>query len=142
MKRIPHIAAVMTPFPYTIDADAALLRARHMMHERDVRHLPVSRNGELVGILSDRDIKRALDPGLGLPPEEELFVEDVMVRDPYVVETRTPLDEVLDQMAEERLGSALVVKQEKLVGVFTVSDACRAFAHILRSGGDIPDEVA
>lgn len=142
MKRIPSIQAVMTTFPWSIEADWALRRARHMMAEHDVRHLPVVREGKLVGVLTDRDLKRALDPDIGLPPEDELFVDDVMVHDPYVVETTVPLDDVLLAMAEEHIGSALVVKDAKLVGVFTANDACRLFAEFLRRGHDIGDEVA
>lgn len=142
MKRIPTIQSVMTPFPYSIPSDAALRRARHMMLEHEVRHLPVVHAGKLVGVISDRDLKRALDPDLGLPPENELFVDDVMVRDPFIAKSTDPLDEVLLGMAEEHIGSVLVVREGKLVGVFTSTDACRAFGEHLRGRGDIGDEVA
>lgn len=134
----------MTPFPYAVESGAPLRQARQMMHEHDVRHLPVRDGTRLVGVLSDRDVKRALDPALGLPPANELFVEDAMTRDPYVVETTTPLDEVLLTMADEHIGSALVVKQKKLVGIFTAVDAFRAFAELLRETGPASpaDDVA
>ena len=143
MKKIPTVQSVMTPFPYSIEAGASLREGRHMMQSHDVRHLPVVRHRKLVGILSDRDLKRALDPSLGLPPKDELFVDDVMIHDPYVVETTERLDNVLDEMAEELIGCALIVREGKLVGIFTTTDACREFANHLREGRtQDEDEVA
>ncbi len=141
MKEIPPIKAVMTPFPYSVQIEQSIAEARKMMREHDIRHLPVMQREELVGIVSDRDIKLALDPGLGLPGEDKLTVRNVCVRDAYVVGVSEPLDAVLMEMARRHIGSALVVKQERLVGIFTVTDACRHFARFLRQlfprgGGD------
>ena len=83
--------------------------------------------------MTDRDIKRALDPDLGLPPKEELFVRDVFVPDVYVVDIGQPIDGVLEQMAQRHVGSALVSKAGRLVGIFTMTDACRLFCEHLRS---------
>ncbi len=144
MKKIPSVQSVMTPFPYSIDVDAPLRAARHMMHEHDVRHLPVKRGSKLVGVLSDRDLKRSLDPALGISPGNELFVDDVMVHNPYVVETSEPLDKALSGMAEAHIGSVLVVRKSKLVGIFTATDACRVLCEYLRADHPEPesDEVA
>ena len=67
----------MTPFPWAVQLDDSVRLAREVMVQREVRHLPVLSGYELVGILTDRDLKRALDPDLGLPPKNELFVRDV-----------------------------------------------------------------
>jgi CBS domain-containing protein len=126
----------MTPFPWAVEADAPLRLARERMVEHGIRHLPVARRGELVGVLTDRDLKRALDPSLGLPPKNELFVEDVMVHEAYVVETTVPLEQVLQEMADRHIGCALVTREGKLSGIFTSTDACRAFAaHLRRERG-------
>ena len=94
--------------------------------------VPVVKGHELLGILTDRDLKRALDPDLGLPPKDELFVRDVYLPDPYVVDDRSPLDDVLEHMATHHLGSALVTKHGRLAGIFTSTDACRAYCEHLR----------
>jgi CBS domain-containing protein len=86
----------------------------------------------LVGIVTDRDLKRALDPDLGLPSRDELFVRDVYLPDPYVVDTSTPLDHVLAGMSERHVGSALVTKHGRLAGIFTATDACRLYGEHLR----------
>ena len=122
----------MTPFPYWIDVGDSLRRARALMVEHQIRHLPVMRGPSLVGVLSDRDLKRALDPTLGLPPEDELFVRDVYVSDPYVVDSSTALDVVLEHMAAHHVGSALVTSHGRLAGIFTATDACRLYCDHLR----------
>ena len=133
-SQMPPVRAVMTPSPYAIDLDAPVRLAQGLMAEHGIRHLPVTdQKGALVGVLADRDLKRSLDPSIGLPPKNELFVRDVCVLDPYVVDPWEPLDDVLVQMAERHVGSALVAKEGKLVGIFTATDACRSFAEFLRA---------
>jgi CBS domain-containing protein len=132
MQHIPAVASAMTPFPYAVDVRDTLRHARGMMVEYDVRHLPVLQDHALVGILSDRDLKRALDPALGLPPLDELFVRDVYVPEPYSVDSSTPLDLVLEHMAANHVGSAIVTKHGRVAGIFTATDACRVYCEHLR----------
>ena len=122
----------MTPFPYSIAAHAPLAEARAFMHSKKIRHLPVTRDGELVGMITDRDVKLVLGPDFAYPEESELSVADVMLADAYSVDLGERADEVLAHMAEHHLGSALVTRKGKLVGIFTVTDACRAFCEHLR----------
>ena len=132
MTRITRIKAVMTPFPHWIDAEEPLLAARDLMQELHVRHLPVKHEGELVSVVTDRDVKFALDPNLGLPPREAMRVRDICVFSVYTVDLETPLFRVLETMAERRIGSALITRHDDLCGIFTVTDACRAYAELLR----------
>src|SRR5512147_960470 len=107
-NRPPQILAYMTPFPYSIDVGAPLAEAHAFLRERHFRHLPVTDRGQLAGVLTDRDIKLALGPDLGSPPERELAVRDVFQPDSYVVDAGTGLEEVAATMAERHVGSALV----------------------------------
>lgn len=137
--RMPSIKSVMTPFPYAVDSEAPLEAAREQMASHDIRHLPVKRAGELVGVISDRDLTRAERETKGRR-RGEVRVGEVCCHEVYVVDLEEPLDNVLLHMARERLGSTLVVKEERLAGIFTTVDACRAFAEYLRreqpAGGD------
>lgn len=133
MRRVPSIGSVMTPFPHFVEVDDRVLRARTLMVEHEIRHLPVKKGATIVGVVTDRDMKRALGPDLGLPPKEELFIRDVFVPDVYVVDVGQPLDGVLEHMAKHHVGSALVSKAGRLVGIFTMTDACRLFCDHLRS---------
>ena len=135
--KISSIKTAMTPFPYTIDAFAELQEAVAMMTEHKIRHLPVAREGKLIGVISDRDLKwaRNLTDELGNLKVGELVRENL-----YAVDLNERLDKVLLAMAEKQIGSALVVKGEKLAGIFTTTDACRQFAEYLQR--DFPDPDA
>jgi CBS domain-containing protein len=128
-----------------VDAGASVADALEFMREHRIRHLPVTQDteagGELVGSVSDRDIRLILGPDFANPDEHATRVADAMVKDAYVVDMDARLDEVLAHMAEHHLGSAIVTRRGKLAGIFTVTDACRHFAEFLReqvrrAGGD------
>ena len=131
MKRNPQVIAFMTPFPYSIEIDEPLAQARKMMREGHFRHLPVTSGGNMVGVVTDRDIKLLLGPECGNPDEHELKVRDAYVDRPCVVPASTPVAAVARTMAEHHIGSAIVTKHDKLVGIFTITDACRALAEVI-----------
>lgn len=131
----------MTPFPHSVDIEAPIAQARRFMRECRIRHLPVTENQQLVGVLSDRDIKLYLGPDFEYPRENEVKVRDVYLDNPYIVDLNERLDNVLKTMAERHIGSAIITKNGKLAGVFTSTDACKSFAEYLRNqfnptGGD------
>ena len=133
MKKIPIIKQIMTPFPHSISGSATIKQAREVMSGHSIRHLPVVADGWLVGILTDRDLKL-----VQAVTKEENFAETYLVKDccrydVYIVSALTRADEVLSYMATNRIGSALITEGKKLVGIFTVTDACRSFAEVLRS---------
>ncbi len=138
LDRIPPVKAVMTPFPYSVELEDPILRAEEVMREHGVHHVPVERNGALVGIVSQRDVARLVHPAASRRTHEQIRVRDICTRDPYVVDLNERLDEVLEQMVLRHLGSALVTRRGKLAGIFTVTDACRVLAEVLRAR--FPDE--
>jgi acetoin utilization protein AcuB len=144
LSKLPLMKSVMTPFPYTIEPDSSLREAKQMMAEHGIHHLPVAKDGKLLGMLSDRDLRWALDPVFDLGEEEKVKVEVVYRRNLFTCDINARLDDVLLEMAEEHYGSAMVTKHGKLVGIFTVTDACRIFGEYLskRFAGATADEVA
>jgi acetoin utilization protein AcuB len=126
MKQIPSIKAVMTAFPHSVESGETIARAAEMLSSHRIQHLPVTDQGRLVGTLDDRDVRQALRDNA------EGRVGDIEVAESYVVELTEPLDVVLMQMAKRNVESALVVKDKRLVGIFTRTDACRSFAELLR----------
>ena len=131
--------AVITPFPHSVDVEAPVEEALEFMRTHKIRHLPVTEQNRLAGIVSDRDIKLLLSEDFGGAPRTELKVRDAFVDEPYVVDVGDSLDRVLDVMAERHLGSALVTKNGGLVGIFTSTDAYRHFATFIRDRYRIPD---
>lgn len=123
------IADHMTSSPHTIDADSPLGLAQRILRDNNIRHLPVVKNGNLVGILSDRNVKTALASAGG----ETFLVADAMMPDVFTVPANTDLTVVLDEMAEEKYGSVVVQDEDgKLAGIFTTVDACRLLSHLLQ----------
>ncbi len=131
MKPIPEIQKYMTPIPHTIGAEQSLATARDFMKKHEIRHLPVLSGGKLVGILTDRDVKMAL--GLNGVNPILTRVQDFALEDPYQVSPQAKLDEVAAELAERRIGSALVMDHHQLVGIFTTTDAMRALSELLRT---------
>ena len=126
MKANLEVQRAMTPFPHTIGLEEPLSVARDMMRSHNIRHLPVQDEGQLMGIVSKRD----LDVAMAI--DGELLVSDIYTPEPFTVEAETPLDEVLEFMANEAVGCALVTHHGNLVGIFTTVDACRGFCNHIR----------
>lgn len=134
-----HAAAItvadhMTAAPHCIGMDQPLERAAERMTQLGVRHLPVLEGGQLVGMLSERDLTllRSLAPDQLV----KLKVEEAMSVLPYCVEPATPLGEVARHMALRKLGSAIVVEHGRVVGVFTTTDALEVLAALLEHDQD------
>ena len=131
MKRIPAIKDVMTAFPYSVDAEKPLEDARTMMLEHDVHHLPVTQDGKLFGVITLSDIRLKSDPGHSGIAKGAL-VKDYTFADPYHVDLKEPLDNVLIHLSNYHIGSVVVMRGDRLAGMFTLRDACRVYGEYLR----------
>jgi acetoin utilization protein AcuB len=130
-KAIPLIRRYMTTCPHSIGSDQTLSRASSVMSDLKIRHLPVLEGGRLVGLLSQRDIQM-VETLAGVDPEKVL-VSDAMSSNVYSVSPDDGLDAVVAEMAEHKYGSAVVLQNEKVVGIFTTVDVCLALAELLRT---------
>ena len=130
-KPIPPLKKFMTTTPHSIGKDQTLERAHEMMRTHHIRHLPVLEGGKLVGMVTERDLHlvetlRDVDP-------RQVIVEEAMSNHVYAVDPESSLDVVAETMAEHKYGSAVVIQNGKVVGIFTTNDACRALAELLHS---------
>jgi len=130
-KPIPKVQKYMTTSPHTIRPDLPLADAAKAMREFNIRHLPVLRGGSLVGLLSMRDI-HLIETLKDVNPSE-VIVEDAMSQEVYVISPDSSLDEVVDEMAAKKYGSAIVQQNGKVVGIFTVIDALQALSDLLNT---------
>ncbi len=130
-KAIPQIQKYMTFVPKSIGSDRPLQLALDLMQEMRVRHLPVLKAGKLVGILTDRDVNLVLQFNDVDP--KTMTVEEAYTPDPYFTSPDAPLNEVAAMMAEKKYGCAIVVDNDKLVGIFTEVDALKALADLLET---------
>ncbi|MBT3982470.1 MAG: CBS domain-containing protein [Bacteriovoracaceae bacterium] len=100
-----------------------------IMQEKGVRHLPVKEDGQVVGIVSERDIYCLRYK----PWWDELKARDVMTKDPFVVQSKALLREVVYEMSTRKIGSALVSDENgKVFGIFTSIDALNALIEVLQ----------
>jgi acetoin utilization protein AcuB len=123
------IERFMTPNPHCIGRDQSLAVAHERMRSLGVRHLPVLDAGKLVGILSQRDL--LFVETLHDVEPSRIKVEEAMSVDVYSVPPERPVGEVASMMVEHKYGSAVVMKGEKVVGVFTTMDALRTLMSIV-----------
>jgi len=120
----PRVADFMTQSPHCIGPRATLSTARRLMREHLIRHLPVVDRDGLTGVLSERDLD-ALERFREIDPER-VTVAEAMTQDIYTATPDEDLDRVAAAMVERRCGSAVIVDQGRVVGLFTTTDALRA----------------
>lgn len=121
----------MTSDPITIEPTATLAQASSLMKSRSVRHLPVLENGHLVGIVTERDLALA-ERLTGVDPTSE-SVSSAMTSSVLTVAPDSPLDQVALEMAADKCGSVVVTQNQKVVGVVTTVDICRALGELLQT---------
>lgn len=120
---------LMTRSPLTVEASRSLADAKRLMRRWGVRHLPVMDDGELVGLISDRDVK--LIEAHSDTRASDIALAEAMSRAPWTVAPTTPLEIAVRHMARHKLGSSVVVDNKKVVGIFTSNDGLRALAQVL-----------
>ena len=130
-KPIPSIRKWMTENPTVVEKEATLERAHAVMRAERIRHLPVVEDGRLVGLVSITDLH--LIESLRDVDVKVVQVGDAMTENPYSISPDAPLDEIASELAERKIGSAVVVQNDKIVGIFSAVDALRACAELLRT---------
>ena len=121
----------------SISADDNLRIVDEIMQLGRVRHLPVVRRGQLVGVVSQRDLLHAsLSNVMGVASEEQtLFLEgvnisQVMSSPPISIGPEAPVQEAARIMAAHKIGCLPVIEDSKLAGIVTETDLLRYFAGV------------
>lgn len=120
----------MTSQPVTIGSTQSLATAHELMRNHDCRHLPVLEHGELVGVVTQRDLYllETID-GVDLANDH---VDEAMSTGAYAVSPDAPVSEVASVMATHRYGCAVVIERGRVIGIFTTTDALRVIAGLVR----------
>ena len=134
----------MTSSPVTIPPDCPVRSAFYTMRSRGFRHLMVVENEELVGIVTDRDLRR---PDLSdepydwndyYQPDEHYEVRFVMSSPVFTVNPHDPLEKPLRLLIENKIGALPVVdKNNRVIGILSAHDVLRAFDAALATNGDV-----
>ena len=104
----------------TIEEDATVTEASKTMVANDRGSVVVTRKGETVGILTERDVlKRVVARSLH---SDSVKVKDVMSESPVTIDKERPLREAVDLMNRKGVRRMLVTEKGKIVGIFTLRD--------------------
>ena len=130
---------VMSGAPITVDPETLMLEARQRMLEARIRHLVVTDDSRVVGIMTDRDVRLNLpSPATSLSVWEfnvllaRLTVREVMTSSVLVVGPDRSAAEAAQIMLDHKIGALPVVDGGRLVGIVSESDFVRAGAGVPR----------
>lgn len=131
------VREVMTPDPVAADATSPIFDVIERMQDEDIRHMPVLDRGQLVGVISDRDLKAYSFEAVMSNPEGAQGrlrrpVSLLMSGDPISVGVEAELGEVVDLLLEHKIGAVPVVDPEgNVVGIVSYVDVLRAARELL-----------
>lgn len=129
---------VMSASVVTVTPEQTLREAGELLRSKHIRQLPVVEDGRLIGIITDRDLKRAMPSVLsGIDREEydrildDTRVAQFMTREPMTLTPDTPLKAAVRIFITQKIGALPIVDNTRLVGIVTQIDALRAFYNVL-----------
>lgn len=124
----------MTRDVYTVSPDDSVLAASQLMRRRSVRHVPVLDGHRLVGIITDRDIKRAAPSLLSGASQDDYedvlrstMVSRIMTKEPFTVNVESSIRKAVALMVEHKVGALPVMDGERIAGIITGSDLLKEF---------------
>jgi acetoin utilization protein AcuB len=124
----------------TLTPDDSMDAAMVLVRSRRIRHIPIVENGSLVGIVTDRDLKRVMPSPLTGADQatyemvaETTTVRQIMTRSPTTIAPEAPLREAVRILCDRKFGALPVVADGVLVGIITETDLLRAFLRILEA---------
>jgi CBS domain-containing protein len=117
------VGELKTENPVSMDSEENVMQAARLMNEKGIASVLVRRKGELVGIITDRDIiTRVVSKGLDV---EKIRVAEVMSSPLITIEDDASVDDAAKKMAEHGIRRLAVEKDNRKVGIISESDIIR-----------------
>lgn len=133
-----RVEDVMTREVVSLGPDDTLREAVNAVQRNRIRHIPIVEDERLVGIVTDRDIKRATPSVHGGASQEdfnraldELTLAHVMTRDPLIVHPSTSVKDAVALLIDRKYGALPVVDGDRLVGIVSDIDLLRVLHTML-----------
>lgn len=133
-----RVQEVMSRSLVTLSPEQTLRDAMNLFRSNRIRHLPVVADEKLIGIVTDRDVKRATPSLLsGVTSDEFNHVLDnttvaqVMTRDPITAAPDDPLKSVVRIFLDRKVGALPIVSDGALAGILTEIDLLRVLHEML-----------
>jgi CBS domain-containing protein len=127
------VSSIMAKDIVGVEAGAPLPDAIRTMVEKNIGSVLVTREGSMVGIVTERDILRKLVLGNSYT---KLKVGDVMSSPLVTIDSRAAIGEAADLMAEKNIRRLLVTKNGKILGIITERDVIKATLDVFRKLSD------
>jgi acetoin utilization protein AcuB len=128
------ISDIMSTRVVTIEMDDRLFMAKEIFEQAYFHHLLVIDEYKLVGILSERDLLRALSPNLGSSAETTRDLDtlqkrahQVMTRNPVTISAKGSVDDASRLLLEHGIGCLPVLQEDKIIGIVTWKDLLQAY---------------
>ncbi len=109
----------------TLTPDDYLSTAQSSMWKGGFRRVPVVQDDQLVGIITDRDLRE------NLGRLDRTTIGESMTENPLTVTPETTLEDAAQTMLKNKIGGLPVIKEGKVVGIITASDILRAFLDVI-----------
>ena len=129
------VANLMSASPHTLGREHSMAAAHRLMRRHGIRHLPIVEEGKLLGMVSQRDLY--FFESLTDVDSAAIQVSEAMEGGVFTVSPRAPVSEVVQVMVDNRVGSVVVVDNEKVVGIFTTIDALSVLFDLTSLEGEI-----
>lgn len=126
-----QIVNLMTPDPVTIGPLDSLSKAKMIMDEGRFRRLPVIEGGQLVGILTERDLKQHTG-ALAVTRVNAAMRTQLITVTPY-----NTVEDAARLLLKHKIGGLPIVADGKLVGIVTTTDLLRAFLQVVAGANQI-----
>ncbi|HOV28084.1 MAG TPA: CBS and ACT domain-containing protein [Pseudobacteroides sp.] len=137
-----YVKSKMTSNPYTISPDATIAEALELMRHKGIRKLPVVKGGELVGIVTEREmleVSPSKATTLSVFEVNYLLgktkVSQAMTKDLITISADALLEEAALLMRDNDISTLPVLDGEKLCGIITETDIFNAFIELMGFGG-------
>lgn len=136
-----YVSDWMTKNPVTIDENSSVIEAIHLLQEKKIRRLPVTRKGKFCGLITDRMLKEYA-PGKATPLDtwevhyllSKTPVKVAMNHQPFTVTPNTKLTEAAQLIHDNKLYGICVTDEDgNLVGILTTTNIMEALITICNS---------
>lgn len=126
------VQELMTRDVVTLEVDDAIIQVDDLLKRHHIRHVPVVHGRKLVGLVSHRDLIRALARQHKLWGTKPISVKDIMTREVETVTPSASAHQAIERLLDRRFGCLPVVDEEgDLVGIVTESDFLRLALQLL-----------
>ena len=129
------VQEVMVQDLITIEKEESLYRAQDLMVTHSVRHLPVVEGWELMGIITESDIRGAFILGSrdtsSHPDPRKMKVRDHMTRNPMTVSPDTNIEDAALLIYKNKIGALPVVRGDRIVGIISIMDFLGLFVDMM-----------